>query len=131
GWAFGPRYIIPAMAALSFFVGIFLTEFKYKFLAKIFAVILFAISCAISLLGVLTTNLVPPKVEAVYLNLKYGYTFNVDYLTRGQTGSFVYHNYFSQFSFIQYYFTILSILMIIVIFILFVLPLFTRRKVEG
>ncbi|HVZ12071.1 MAG TPA: hypothetical protein VG965_03495 [Patescibacteria group bacterium] len=132
GWAYGPRYIIPAMASLSFFVGIAIEHFPKKWLMRVLVFVLFAASSGISLLGSLTTNLVPPKVEAVYLKMKYGYAFNIDYLSRGQTGSFMYNNFFRQnWSLLQYYEFILIILVVLAFILLFIFPLFKGEKVEG
>ncbi len=128
GWAFGPRYLIPSMAILSLFVGVWLTNLKRQTLGKFVALILFTISSAIALLGALTTNAVPPKVEAVYLKIKYGFLYNFDYLMRNQTGNFIYNQYVSHYlSLFNYYLIILSAIIVFVFFLLFLVPFFEKE----
>ena len=67
GWAFGPRYLIPAMFGCAIFVGMALSELRNKLWPKLLTFVLFSYSAAVALLGALTTNAVPPKVEAVYI----------------------------------------------------------------
>lgn len=130
GWAYGPRYLIPSMAILSLFVAVWLSKTSHRILAKITILVLFLYSSAISLLGALTTNQVPPKVEADYLKMKYNFLLNLDYLFDEKSGSFFY-NYIVQPKFglnvVQYYLLILEIILFIFAFILFILPLFEKN----
>lgn len=128
GWAFGARYAIPSMVILSIFVGIAINYFKYLgWFMRILAFLLFSISSAIALLGALTTNLVAPKGEAIFLKIKYSYIYNVDFILDGRTGSFVYKNYFlHNISLLQYYEIILFIVLIVVFSILFLFPLVNK-----
>lgn len=129
GYAFGSRYLIPAMAILSLFVAYWLTQVKKKLLAKILTSILFVYSAAISLLGVLTTNAIPPKVEAVYLHVPYNYVMNLQYLLHGKSSSFIYNNFFStKISLIGYYFFILELVLLIFYIILFIVPIISRHE---
>ena len=89
GWAFGPRYLIPTMAILAMYIGLWLTKTKKYYVSRFSTFILFATSCAISLLGVLTTNQVPPKVEADFLKIRYSYFLNFDYLSKGMSLSLI------------------------------------------
>lgn len=123
GWAFGPRYLIPSMAPLAIFVGYWLHNTKYKIIGKITALFLFVISSAISLLGALTTTLIPPKVEADYLHMKYNFLLNWDYLMAGKSGSFAFNEFFSRYvNLTQYYFVILGIVVLAAAVVLFVGP---------
>lgn len=123
GWAYGPRYLIPAMAPLSIFIGIFLKKYN-SFISKAITFILFAYSAAVALLGALTTNAVPPKVEADYLKMKYGFLLNFDFLTSGRSGSFIYNQFFANsIHLVNYYIVILLSLLILALIILFYLPL--------
>ncbi len=128
GWAFGPRYLIPSMAVLSLFVSLLLVEVKHKFLMRILTFFFLAFSVAVSLLGALTTNAVPPSTEAIPLKIKDGFMFNVDFLTTNRSSSFVYNTYFhQQMSLIQYYEIIFSVVMVIIFIVLFILPLFSKK----
>src|SRR3989344_4547423 len=50
GWAYGPRYLIPAMAPLSLFVGYFVANSARRFLAWALTIILLLYSSAVALL---------------------------------------------------------------------------------
>lgn len=129
GWAFGPRYLIPSMAILSLFVALFLVEVKYKFIMKIVAFVLLAFSVAVSLLGALTTNAVPPITEAIPLKMKSGFPFNIDFLLHDRSSSYVYTTYFhSSMNLIQYYEIIFGIVMAIAFIVLFILPYLPSRQ---
>lgn len=125
GWAFGPRYLILSMAVLSLFIGLWLSKVSYRIVTKSIVFVLFAYSLAISLIGVLTTNAVPPKVEADYLKMKYGYLLNVDYFSDGISSSFVYNEYLLRTMSLQQYFIILYAIVIS----LFLIVLLLNRKV--
>jgi hypothetical protein len=92
GWAFGPRYLTTTLPILAIFVaeGIEFLFTKGKFLAKtlIFTVLIYCFTVA--LLGALTTNAVPPSVEAVGLKMKDNFMFNWDYLRNSGVNSFIY-----------------------------------------
>ena len=63
--------------------------------AKTAVFLLIALSCAIALLGALTTGLTPPKVEADFLRIKYGLPYNYEFLAQNQSSSFLYNNFLS------------------------------------
>jgi MFS family permease len=131
GWAFGPRYLIPSMALFAIFTGIFLTQMKHQILGKFVALILITYSSAIALLGVLTTNAVPPKIEADYLGMKYNFLLNFDFLQDGRSASFIYNVFFSSFfSLIQYFLILHGILMLIFTTILFIIPRLEKNYVR-
>ncbi len=128
GWVYGPRYLIPSMATLSIFVAYAMHPLRYKFFPKIVAFILFAGSAAISLIGALTTNSVPPKVEAIFLNIKYGIPYAYDFLIAGQSNSFTYNQFFSSLiSLKNYYLAILSLIILMVFIVLFIMPKFEKK----
>src|SRR5258706_612421 len=67
GWSFGPRYLIPAAAIVSIGIGFAIQKFKNKlYILGLFFVIMLYIICVNILVG-LTTNAIPPKVEALRL----------------------------------------------------------------
>ncbi len=128
GWAYGPRYLIPSMSILSLFIGLWLQNSKHNIIAGLITFILFAYSCAIALLGALTTNQVPPKVEADYLHMKYNFLLNLGYLKDSRSGSFFFNQFASaHMSLIQYFLIIYSVLMLIVFILLFIVPRFEKQ----
>ncbi len=124
GWAFGSRYLIPSCALSSVLISIGLTRLKKD---NIFLIIVFLasiVSISINLLGALTTNANPPRVEAENLSLSSGkiqqYTFerNIDYLVNEGTKSFVYQTYIKNIIKPWHYYLIL----------LFLITLFFAKK---
>lgn len=128
GWAFGPRYLIPTMAIFAMYIGLWLTKTKRFYISRFSTYILFVISCSISLLGALTTNQVPPKVEGIFLKLKYNYLLNLDYMSRNISSSYAYTNYISYYLTVQeFYLLLLGVISALVFIIIFILPGFTHR----
>lgn len=122
GWAFGPRYLIPVLPTLSIFAA-YMVFCSKKIWMKLVVFILFMYSSAIALLGVLTTNAIPPKIEADYLHTGYNFLLNLQYLLEGRSSSFIYNNFLSsQISLVQYYGIIYSIIILFAILVVFVLP---------
>src|SRR5258708_865536 len=123
GYAFGPRYMIPVMAVLSLFIGIWLSKFKYQLLGKLITFLLFIYSIGIALVGVLTTNSVPPKVEADYFKVPYNFILNFQYLLQGRSSSYIYNQYFANhISLLGFYLILTEVLIMIVYGVLFFLP---------
>ena len=128
GWAYGPRYLIPSMAFLSLFLSMWLSKGRWEISKKFLAFVLFAYGSAIALLGVLTTNAVPPKIEADFLGLKYNFLYNLDFFMDGKSGSFLYNTYFFKTLSLQDYFLLIYIaLLILVTVVLFIMPLFETK----
>jgi hypothetical protein len=64
-------------------------------LVKLVSVPLLVYSAAVSLIGVLTTNAVPPKIEGDYLKIGYNYLYNWKFLVDNNSGSYLYNTYAS------------------------------------
>jgi hypothetical protein len=129
GWAFGPRYVVPAMTMLALFVAYGLTQARYGLVARVIAFIFVLYSSGVALLGVLTTNLVPPKVEADYFHLKYNFLRNIDFLKLGTTKNFVYSTYLhNAYSLETYFWFIYSVVIFVFLIALFVLPLLKEER---
>lgn len=128
GWAFGPRYLIPSMSVLSLYVLNFVIKSRFEFPAKILTIILLAFSAFVAFLGVVTTNTIPPKVEAVPLHLKYNFLSNIDFLNKGTTGNFAYNQYFrTSVSLYQYLIMLVASVIFLAFLSLFILPLFSEK----
>lgn len=125
GWAFGPRYLIPSMGIIALYTWYGIWHSGKHFMLRFLAVTLFVYSAAISLLGALTTNAVPPKIEGVYLGAKYNFLRNLEFFEQGKSGSFLYNTYFADaISLPTYYTLILVFIIVVVTLIVFVVPTF-------
>ncbi|OGF78034.1 hypothetical protein A3F23_02195 [Candidatus Giovannonibacteria bacterium RIFCSPHIGHO2_12_FULL_43_15] len=129
GWAYGPRYLIPSMAFLSIFVGVFISSGAYTGLKKFLAFLLFLYSSAVALLGALTTNAVPTRGEAMLLPIKkYNFLKNIDFIYSDQSGSFIYKTYLSgKLSLVAYYLIIYIAIALVVALVLIA----SRDKKHG
>lgn len=126
GWAFGPRYLIPTMSVLSLFVGVFVSSRPYQGLKKCITLLFTLFGSFIGLLGVLTTNAVPPQIEAVLLPVKkYNFLKNLDFLKEGESNSFLFNAHFSNsLSLLGYFVCIYASLVVLMVVLLFILPIF-------
>ena len=125
GWAYGPRYLILSMSILSIFTANFLVTGSRLLMKRMIALLLFLYSSAIGLLGAITTNAVPPSVEAVGLGVSSNYMFNVPFLENGQTSSFIYRIYLHNYlSLTDYFFYIFGLVALVFIYLVFVMPKF-------
>ncbi len=124
GWAFGPRYLIPSLPILSLYVALWIYNKGMGIGNKILAFFLFAYSSAISLVGAVTTNAIRQKFKVEgFTDITYNFLFNIDFLKKNQTASFIYNNFFiDHISLVHYFFAIYGLLLITVIFVLFLLP---------
>lgn len=128
GWAYGPRYLIPSMAVLSIFGGLWISN-KPRIYKRFIALVFIIYSSAISVLGALTTNQVPPKVEGVYLKIKYNFLLNWDYLLQDRSSSYVYNTYFSQNnSLFHYSLALYAVIMVMFVLILFLFPYLVKDE---
>jgi hypothetical protein len=93
GWAYGPRYLIPSAALISAFIGITVTKLgKNKVFMLIFSALLL-FSVFVSTLSAVTSNAIPPKVEAINFNppLPYTYKYDFRYLDKNQASTLLYN----------------------------------------
>lgn len=128
GWAYGPRYLIPSMALLSLFIGVAVAQWRRYIWPRIVTWLLFVYSSGVALLGAVTTNAVPPKIEADFLHSKYNFLFNWDVLRDGRSGSYLYTTYFSAHISLQhYYLLILGFVSLIMLVLLIIIPSLKRH----
>jgi MFS family permease len=130
GWAFGPRYLVPAMASLSILSVIGLQGKKFTTIRRLVFMILFIVSSAIAAAGALTSNLIPPKVEADYLKIPYyNFVHNFDLIYKNDSASFIYNTVVHSYMSLEQYALIIWAALIAIMFcMLFVLPLFPLRN---
>ncbi len=131
GFSFGPRYLIPVMPIFAIYTSYFLSRARFKILSRVTAFILIAYSSAVALVGALTTNAVPPSIEAVNLKSKYGIPFNINLIKQDKSLSIVYNSFFrSEISLTKYYIIIYSLVMLIFFIVLFILPRFEKEGTQ-
>lgn len=95
GWSFGPRYLIPGAALLSIFSALLINRYRYNYALVAIAMVLLGYSVAVNSIGVLTTNAIPPKVEAIALSKPIPFTpeYNLDIIKSNQSSSLIYNLY--------------------------------------
>ena len=130
GWAFGPRYLIPSMAILALFTGVFVSSKPLQLIKRTLAFALALFGSFIGLLGVLTTNAIPPLTEGILLPAKkYNYLLNLEFLKKNQSSSFIFNSYYlNHLTLKSYLIMIYSALVVIMVVLLFILPIFSSEK---
>ena len=117
GWAFGPRYLIVSLPLIAVTCGVAfekLASSMFGFLWKTICALLFIYSSAIALLGAITTNAVPPSVEAPSLHIPDNFMLNFDYLQQGKIYSYSYITYFNHLvSPLDFYLWVFAIVLIL------------------
>lgn len=137
GWAFGPRYLIPAFAVLSIFIGFALTKFKKNSLFLIFFLLLFSYSTYVNTIGVLTSNANPPQLEVLNLEKitgrqeKYTYERDLDLLKNNSSKSYVWQTFAKKtYGALQYFYTILFSILLVHVFLLTLL-LLDKKELQN
>lgn len=98
GWAFGSRYLIAVLPELCILAAIGLHRFglnensKRDIAIKGIYSLVFIYSAGVSLLAPLTTNVIPPQVEASGLGLESNYNINWKMLQFNELNSFFYNH---------------------------------------
>lgn len=129
GWAFGPRYLIPTMAALAIYAGYAFYHLRNPIVKLLFySAFLFSLSIAAA--GALTSNNVPPQVEATPLGRPYyNYLLNFHLIETNQTANFVYNTYLRKHMRLSdFYVLIVFSLGLFMYVVLFATPLFNKGK---
>lgn len=121
GWAFGPRYLIPAEALLSAGIGIAVWRFIRNpiFISAFFILLFYSVIVTFS--GALTTNGVPPKGEALNLitPIPYTYEYNFQFIDENLSSSLIYN------IFLQSFISLRSFLYaVVVVFVLLIVSLY-------
>lgn len=115
GWAFGPRYLIPASALLSVTAAVSLSRFNKNlvFNALFFGLLLYSI--LVNTLGANTTALVPPKVEAQNLStqIPHTYEYNFQLAQKNFSSSLIFNLFANKYLDVKTYIIILGLLILI------------------
>lgn len=121
GWAFGPRYLMASMPELILLAGIGLHKFMKHIGVKLIYSLVVLYGAGVALLAPLTTNVIPPTVEARGLGLDYTYIINWRMLQDSELNSFIYNTLLKEtLSGIQYYSLILTVLTCIFLFLIWI-----------
>ncbi|MBI2621976.1 MAG: glycosyltransferase family 39 protein [Candidatus Levybacteria bacterium] len=133
GWAFGPRYLIPAAAILSIGIGELVNSYKKNIFFFILFIGLFVYSVSVTTLGALTTVSIPPKVEALNLpsHIPYTYEYNIQLLNTGFSGSLFYNLYFESIINAKTYTLIIAGAIITMGILLYMLAIFQKNMVAS
>lgn len=93
GWSFGPRYLIPATAAMAPGVGFFIQKWGKNILAALVFFVTAGFSIWLSTVGAMTTSAIPPKQESIYLlnPIPYTYQYNLDFIDQNFSSSLFYN----------------------------------------
>jgi hypothetical protein len=97
GWAFGPRYLIPAAAMLCVGLGIAIQAYSRRIWFLMLFTLTALYSITINVLGALTTGAVPPRTEAEHLlaPIPYTYLYNINLAKEDKISSLVYNLFFN------------------------------------
>ncbi len=103
GWAFGARYLIPMYAIMAIFIGFAIEKYyKNSVFVLAFAVLL-TYSVFVNTLGALTTNAIPPKVQALPLEAltnrveRYSYDRSWEFIEAGNSKSVFFKEFASDY----------------------------------
>ena len=110
GLSYGPRYLLPSIAVLPIFIGLWISSLgKFEWLGRIATFALFAYSSGVALLGAVTRNVVFPKNEALYVDTSNKFWFNFHFLKLGQSGSVAYNALFAGHMSLATYYIVLYV----------------------
>lgn len=105
GWAFGPRYLLPMIAVLALTSSVALEKYKKNILFSLGVFIVLAYSVYVNTAGAVTSNNIPPKVEAIHFEtpVPYTYQFNFEKIEQGFSQSLLYNSVFSWMTVEEYH----------------------------
>ena len=120
GWSYGPRYLIPAAALFCGAIGVAIEKLnKNPVFVFVFASLLIY-SVWVSSLGAMTTNSIPPRVEAINLSspIPYTYQYNLNFLEDQKSSSLIFNIFFYKYislgGFLIAYISAISILISVI-----------------
>ncbi|MEK7517662.1 MAG: hypothetical protein AAB583_03875 [Patescibacteria group bacterium] len=133
GWAFGPRYLIPASALLSAGIGIAVWRFVRNPIFLIAFFIMLFYSVGVSFSGALTTNAVPPKGEAQNLitPIPYTYKYNFQFIDKNESGSLIYNLFFNYLISLRTFLYVLTVTFVSLVSSLYLMVFFKRREINS
>lgn len=133
GWAFGSRYMIAILPELLVIAGLGLDYFARHAnrLLRVGVLVVYSLvtlySAGMSLLAPLTTNVIPPTIEAGTFALADDYRIPLEMLRLSHLNSFVYNRYLSTTLTGQEYYYLIYIPLALVLLLLIWRPRHSRR----
>ena len=134
GWAFGPRYLIPAFSILSILIGIATTHYRRSILFLSAILIFGGYSIYVNTAGAVSSIANPPQVEVLGLEAltgrreRYSFDRNIELLQNGKSKSFIYETYLQNtLTPWQYYIYVSSVITGVLVVLCTVE--FSRRKI--
>ncbi len=134
GFAFGGRYLIPSYAILAIYLALFLTVVSKKKILLFLFFLVFIYSVSVNTIGALTSNAIPPQIQATVLSRvehrKVNYTFmhDVNILNSNNSKSFIFQQYAKR-DMTAWQFDIV-ITGAIIIFIFVLLLIMNKKKIQ-
>lgn len=118
GWAFSSRYMIVPASLILACTGVAFNRFGKKVAFHLIFIPLLGYSLYVSSLGALTTNAIPPKVEAIHLIVPIPYTYEYNQtLVQSWNSSLVYNayleNYMTPITYLYVYIGLAATLLVI------------------
>ncbi len=130
GWAFGPRYLIPATALFLIPIAHLITYSGKKIIFGLTFVSLITYSTYINVAGAITSSVVPPSVYTQNLTEKVhsNYKYNFELITDNKSGSLLYNVWLNKYISVSTYH--LAVSLAIVVFITLAYLSATFKKYE-
>ena len=121
GWAFSSRYMIVPSALILSCLGIIIERYKKSFVFQVLFLAILGYSLYVSSLGALTTNAIPPKIEAIHLIVPIPYTYEYNQkLIQEWNSSLFYNAYISDIaSPLVYFYIYLMLVSTVILFVYF------------
>lgn len=118
GWAFSSRYMIVPASLILACTGVAFNRFKKKVFFHLIFILLLGYSLYVSSLGALTTNAIPPKVEAIHLIVPIPYTYEYNQtLIQSWNSSLIYNaflgNYMTPITYLYVYIGLAAALLVL------------------
>lgn len=125
GWAFGPRYLIPASALLCSALGYSITLYGKKLLFALIFLPSLWYSIYLNFAGAITTSVVPPSVYTQNLvdKIHDNYKYNFGLIEKNKSSSLIYNAFLSKYLTLKNYLYLLSLSGATIITIIYLKPL--------
>lgn len=129
GWAYGPRYLVPAFAQCAILIGVAIANFGRQLWFALLFILSAAYGIMVNLSGALATNQIPTSHEAEYAGVtKPIFLHELQVLQQGMTSSFAYQTYFYKYLSLDHYWLLIYCLVLLLILSLYLIFLKSPDK---
>ncbi len=114
GWAFGPRYLIPAFSILAITLALAVAHYRRNVFFLLLLLTLGGYSIYVNTAGAISSTANPPEVEVLGLEAltgrreRYSFDRNLELLQNGKSKSYIYKTYLKNKISTQTYFKLIS-----------------------